>query len=101
MQLAGETSLPVHGISPRFCKNRTISHLSIPPASPCSVLGSNLLWGGQNVVEDQKGAELLLQGLQGMCLTLQLVFPMDLRKGVGQQGLEDVSNSAKEIICLH
>lgn len=87
MQLAGKASLPVHGISPKFCKNRTISDLSIPPASPWTVLGSSLLWGGQNVVEDQKGAELLLQELQGMCLTLQLVFPMDLRKGGRVTGL--------------
>lgn len=38
-------------------------------------------------MKNQKGAELPLQGLQGMCLTLQLVFPVDLRKGVRAAGL--------------
>lgn len=52
-------------------------------------------------MEDQKGAELLLQGLQGMCLTLRLVFPMDLRGGSGQQDLEDVHDSTKKIVYLH
>lgn len=48
LQPAGKTSLPVCGISPGFCKDRTVLGLSIPPASPWCVLGSSLLWGGQS-----------------------------------------------------
>lgn len=81
----------LHSVSreslPGFVKTEQfqISPSLLPPLGPCQASAS---FGvvRMEFVGDQKGAELLLQGLQGMCLTL-LLFPMDLRMGIRAAGL--------------
>lgn len=81
----------LHSVSmkslPGFVKKEQvqISPSLLPLLGPCRAPAS---FGGVKMesVGDQEGAELLLQGLQGMCLTL-LLFPVGLRVGVRAAGL--------------